>query len=438
MRTIAVVNQKGGSGKTTASINLAAVLARRGLRVLLVDMDPQGHCAAGLGVPEQRIERSIADALLMELHPAVKPLLKRTMLWGVSRNLDLAPSTVSLAGLEAAGGGLHSLKDKDRRLAALLELFADDYDICLIDCPPTIGLLTFNALRACREALMPVETGYFALRGAERQAATIDTLMKRLGRSIAVRLLPTLYDPKSALAGEILATIQRRFADSVVPIVIHEHDQLREAASLGQPIVEYAPDSPSHRDFERLATWIIENPPPPAAFSELPDVAAPDSRTIETSPLAAGDLHRRTAPSGGRAAELARKVRERLDRPDPALPSRGEATACIAAPTIPAWDPSPVGFGVTCTPFGVEFVQPGETGHGLAVVGDFNCWSETPMHYVGEENVHKAVVQLPPGRYHYRLVIDGRTCIDPHNVYTWPNEFGEEQSVFIVEGPQHR
>ncbi|TVQ52776.1 MAG: hypothetical protein EA377_09380, partial [Phycisphaerales bacterium] len=143
MRTIALVNQKGGCGKTTTAINLAATFARRGVRTLLIDMDPQSHCAAGLGVPEAHIESGIAEAMLHENPATLDP---EDYLWKVARNLDLIPSTTRLAGLEAPTGGLHQRPDRDRRLEYVLCGLRDRYDLCLIDCPPTIGLLTFNAL----------------------------------------------------------------------------------------------------------------------------------------------------------------------------------------------------------------------------------------------------------------------------------------------------
>ncbi|MHC4711482.1 MAG: ParA family protein [Planctomycetota bacterium] len=202
VRTIAIVNQKGGCGKTSTAINLAAVFAHRGLRTLLVDMDPQAHCAIGLGVPEGGIEQSVAEALLKADRADFDP---PSAVWEVGGNLDLLPSTMRLAGLEAPGGGLHELSDRDRRLTHLVGRFAGCYDRCLIDCPPTIGLLTFNALRAAREALIPVETGFFALRGADMQWKTIHKLIERIGRPIACHLLPTLYNADSALAGDILA-----------------------------------------------------------------------------------------------------------------------------------------------------------------------------------------------------------------------------------------
>jgi len=182
LRTIAIVNQKGGCGKTTTAINLAAIFARRGRRTLLVDLDPQCHCAAGLGVPESEIERGIGEAMIA---PNRGTFESADILWEVARHLDLAPSTTRLAALEAPGGGLHELPDRDRRLAAVLERWRDRYDLVLIDCPPTIGLLTFNALRAAREAIVPVETGYFSLRGAEKQWKTIQRIIDRLNRQVS-------------------------------------------------------------------------------------------------------------------------------------------------------------------------------------------------------------------------------------------------------------
>lgn len=277
MRVLAIVNQKGGCGKTTTAINLAAALAEQGGRVLLVDLDPQSHCAAGLGVPEARIEFGVAQALLCEPPGGTDPM---AWLWEPARGVRLAPSTVALAGLESARGGLASLPDRDRRLARYLERVARHFDWCIVDCPPTIGYLTFNALRAADEALVPVETGYFSLKGAEKQLATIAALVQQLGRALPVRLVATLHRDGSQLSNDILGAIGRRFGTQVAPVPIRDHELLREAASFGQSIVEFAAASPAHQDFRALAAWIATAPAElPAAEAATPDAAFPATNT---------------------------------------------------------------------------------------------------------------------------------------------------------------
>jgi len=305
MRTIAIVNQKGGRGKTTTSINLAATLAARGLRTLLVDMDPQGHCGAGLGVPEDRIESGIAEALLAEPVGGERP---ESMLSEVARNLRLAPSTVALAGLEAARGGLASVSDRDARLARLLDRLADRFDWCIVDCPPTIGLLTFNALRAADEALVPVETGYFALKGSERQVATIEAMAARLGRPLPLHILPTLHRPSAKLAADLHAAIERRHGAATLPVSIREHESLREAAGFGQPITEYAPGSEACADFNRLSDWLLEHPVActRSAFESSPVVppADPDPQPpAEAQSPRVADLLARVRAHAGLASE---------------------------------------------------------------------------------------------------------------------------------------
>lgn len=256
MRTLAVINQKGGCGKTTTAINLAGVFASRGLRTLLVDMDPQGHCAAGLAIPEQRVDLHIGDAMLA---PDSQPVDPKRLLWRVSRNLDLAPSTVKLAALEAARGELAQRSDAETRLKLVLSRFDSQYDICLIDCSPAIGMLAFNALVAAQDVIIPVETGFFSLQGATKQVNAIKAVGKRLGVTPTHRLLATMHDPSSVLSQDLLDELKRRFGGRVIPVVIRSDQALRESASFGQPVVEYARESTGARDYNALADWLVEN-----------------------------------------------------------------------------------------------------------------------------------------------------------------------------------
>lgn len=281
MRVIAIINQKGGCGKTTSAISLASVFARNNFRTLLIDLDPQGHCAAGLAVPESRLDLDIGDAMLLPAHQNIDC---SRLLWRVARNLDLAPSRMKLAGLESPTGGLFQLEDKEHRLAQAIERInqacGSVYDVCLIDCPPSIGLLTYNALAAAKEVIIPVETSYFSLQGAARQMATIRSLTRRLGSRVKSRLLPTLHDPASPLARDLLDELRRLFPTQVIPQVIRYDVALKEATSFGQPIDDYAPDSPGAQDYAALGEWLIQH-------ANLDRQLEPD----EMDALANGTLH---------------------------------------------------------------------------------------------------------------------------------------------------
>ena len=435
MKTIAVVNQKGGCGKTTVSINLASALADAGHKVLLVDMDPQSHCATGLGVPDEQIKMSVGDALLKA---DSEDLDIASHVWEVAGNLDLLPSTMRLAGLEAPGGGLHELPDRDRRLAILLARLDDRYDRCLIDCPPTIGLLTFNALRASREALIPVETGFFSLRGAEKQWRTIRQLVERIGRPIACHLVPTLYNEDSALATDILAALRRQFAGQVIPVVVHEDEVVREATSFGQPVIEYAPQSRARDDLEKLANWLEDHPPHSGVQIEIVHGAGDRGRSGEMALTRSGEALQGLAlspPAGlGRAAELAHRIRGLKGRIDKRASDHDQHDEPTPGPSAPM----PPVFGAIVMTRGVRFAHPAEANKHVFVAGDFNGWSatSTPLTFDEKFAMHVAVIEMPPGRYRYRLVVDGHWMADPHNEHKQVNDYGEFNSVVVVPDTQ--
>lgn len=294
MRIIAIVNQKGGCGKTTSAINLAGAAAKAGHRTLLVDLDPQSHCAAGLAIPEARIDQDIGDAMLAD--PS-KPLDSTRLLWRTFRNLDLIPSRMTLAGLEAARGGLADQPEPEQRLGRVLTRLGSQHDVCFVDCPPGIGLLTYNALAAASDVLIPVETGFFALHGASRQVATIKTMGKRLGHAPAYWLVATMHDAASALANDLLEEMRRRFGRRVAPCVIRRDPVLKEASSFGQPAIDYNPLSAGAEDYSQLLGWLLSRPP----GKGLADVAEPASESPtgirELKPLAPGEAMPPVRPS---------------------------------------------------------------------------------------------------------------------------------------------
>src|SRR5438477_8385378 len=256
MRIIAIINQKGGCGKTTTSINLAACMARLGQKTVLVDMDPQGHCGVGLAVPEDQIERTIYDTLIEPSDG--KPAKLSEIVWQIASDFDLAPSNIKLAAFEQIFAGRPGRED---RLLKSLDTVRQTYDWCVIDCPPSVGLLTFNALRACDEVLVPVETGFFSLHGLAKVMETLELLKERCNKDVLIRVLPTLYDTRTKLAREVLQELRAKFRDYLMESVVNFNTKLKEAASFGQPITEYDPGSRGYKDFVNLARELMGHRP---------------------------------------------------------------------------------------------------------------------------------------------------------------------------------
>jgi chromosome partitioning protein len=247
MRVMAIVNQKGGCGKTTTAINLAACLAAQSRNVLLIDLDPQAHATLGLSIKPEEAERGMYEVLIGEtpLEDVIRQILP---------NLSLAPSNIALSAIEQFLAGT---PERERQLAARIATLADGFDYILIDCPPSVGLLTFNALIACQEAIVPVETSFFSLQGVVKLSETIQLIGEKIGHEIAVRILPTKFDRRAGYAKDVLAKIRERFAPITMATTINLNDKLREAASLGLPITEYAPDSAGFKDYMALAREVI-------------------------------------------------------------------------------------------------------------------------------------------------------------------------------------
>lgn len=396
MRIIAIANQKGGCGKTTAAINLAACLARQGRRTLLVDMDPQGHCAVGLAVPEDQIERSVYDVLCGD-----PPAELADVTWQISNGLDLAPCTARLADMEQE---LATADDRLGRLDQALSKMADQYDYCLVDCPPSIGLLTGNALHAASEVIVPVDTGYFALHGLTRQTATITDIREQTGREMMIRILPNLYDVRTKHARQVLAELRKKFDGMVFQAHVNFNAKLREATGFGQPIIEYAPGSPGHRDFTRLANEVI-------ALGEVDTV---HHVLLE------------------QASELADRAGKLLATSTPLL---GE-NVIPDVPPLPEEIDRKIQdiYGVALTDEGVCFRVHAPDAEKVGIAADFNNWrpEDTGLFHEDGNGAFGITLDLDPGRYRYRYVIDGEWIHDPHNTYVESNPYGELDSVVEV------
>lgn len=244
-RTIACANQKGGVGKTTTVVNLASYLALEGARVLVIDLDPQGNATSGLGVDRGSLDRSVYDAVVGD--DDLGSLIVATAAPGV----DLIPASIALAGAEVELAGLDA---RERRLRRLLVPLTDRYDVIFIDCPPSLGLLTVNALTAADAVLIPLQCEYYALEGLTQLLATVDLVRDHLNPRLALDgVVLTMADARTNLSAEVAAEARRHLADRVYETVIPRSVRLSEAPSHGLPISRYAADSRGAAAYAALA-----------------------------------------------------------------------------------------------------------------------------------------------------------------------------------------
>jgi chromosome partitioning protein len=356
MRVIAIVNQKGGCGKTTTAVNLAGCLAADGARTLLVDMDPQAHATLALGIDPERLDENLYEVLADaggagRLHDVCVE---------AGPNLYVAPSGIVLSALEQKLAG-EPIETRTQRLAAALDGVASEFDYALIDCPPHVGLLTFNALRAAGEAIVPLETSYFAIHGVQKLLETIALLTERIGHDVGVRILPTLYDGRTRYARQTLSEIRQLFGDLCFDTVIRQNVKLREAAQRGRPIVEFARSANGAVDYAALAVELAASAPEPR-------------------------------PSRAAAAEARREV-------------------IVRYRDLRASD--------------------------VRIAGDFNGWVpdkgvRSLIESEGPTRVWTKILQLPPGRYQYRYIVDGEWREDPENPETAGGAVGGRNSVLVV------
>ncbi|MBN2584627.1 MAG: AAA family ATPase [Planctomycetes bacterium] len=375
MRTIAVFNQKGGCGKTTTAIHLSACLAEAGKRTMLIDLDPQGHATIGTNVKQQDVECSTYDCLV-DRDDGCAMLSLADIAWEILNDFYLAPASIMLSATE------QRLADTDNRQERLLEALRRIehlYDFTVIDCGPSMNLLSINALRAADTVIVPVETGFFAVESVGRVRETIQMVAQRTGHEPRVVILPTMYDPRTKSDRAAYKQLQRDYSDLLAETTIRFNAKLKEAAAAGSPITEYFPGCRGHKDYQSLAHELM-------------------AETVQFQMA--------------EAAESERTVRQ-------------EQAAVIQQITEEILGPNLVDDGIV-------FVARAPGAQSVRLAGSFNGWNPDAgamSRDSDNDSLWRLRVPLDRGHHEYRLVVDGRWTADPANPNTRVNEFGEFNSV---------
>ncbi len=368
MRVISIANQKGGCGKTTTAINLASSLALNGKKVLLIDLDPQAHASLGLNIDSP-------DSIYNTISKLTPRKLKlNDIITTVEKKFDLAPSNILVGTLE------QELADEIGRELKLLEVIAhqkDKYDYILIDCPPSLGFLTINAIRASSELIIPVETSRFSMQGVDHLMDIVELIRDRLNHSVVARILVTMFDSRLRHSFSMLSQFREKFAGSLFDTIIHVNVKLKECAVVGETVVKFDKYCRGSKDYFSLAKELI------TSLEGSPRVL---SQTTQSA----------SVPLSDRMQELIKKeARE-----------------------------------VLMTTFSFE----ASGAKSVYVTGSFNDWSLEESCRMKNDNGRWSVqLNLKPGSHKYQFIVDGKWHEDPRNPLKEKNSFGEINSLIEVK-----
>ena len=381
MNRIAIANQKGGCGKTTTAINLAGAIASLGKRVLLIDLDPQAHATFGLGMINNSTDKSIFN-LLTDNTEKRKGILDCII--NVTENLDLIPSNILLSTIE------QELKDTEGAVSKLHEAIYSaqlNYDYVVIDCPPSLGFLTFNALRAAELVLVPIDMSAFSLMGVGKLLGMIELIKVNIGHSPAVKALATLFDRRLKYSQIVFDEIKSFFKDQMLETIIRLNVTLKKAVAKGVTVTQFDKKSNGALDYTALANEIIR---------------------MEG------------------AEEFKKALAECSPRGEAAGAYKQEEVALPQAPRIPAIQPQE-----TSSEREAAFQISAPQAKDVHIVGDFNHWKINDASRLSrqQDGRWEKRYALAPGKYRYKFVVDGEWVLDSLNQEKEQNPFGTYDSV---------
>ncbi len=406
MRIVAIANQKGGCGKTTTAINLSASLAFLQKKVLLIDLDPQGHTTCGLGIKAEFLEKTSYNLFHDSLNSITDLIVP------INDNLSLIPTHVILSQIEQETGHMHN------RLADWIIQLSDSYDYVIIDSPPHIGLLTANALSAAEEVIIPIEPSFFSLHGLAKIFETIDSIKKTQNRKIRIHALMTRFEKRTRLAREIHEEVRKYFKEQMFHNTIDENIRLKEAAACGKSIVDFDRESLGFRNYMGLAIEVIERGliwQGDAETEKPPQVqnsGVSQSQTVTVS----SDLQ---IDGSGKEQQLllapvVTEARCSLEHQGPLDRSELSPKKVLG---------------------GVLFSLVNREATSVLIAGDFNRWVAEQLILIDETSgLWQKIVPISSGTYHYKFLVNDAWQPDPFNNVSEPNPYGGLDSVITING----
>ena len=419
MRVIAIANQKGGCGKTTTAINLAASLAFLQKKVLIVDLDSQGHATCGIGIRAEFLERTSYE-LFQETGDSI-----RDFIVPVNDFLSIIPTYLRLNQVEQ-----ENTAGQDHLKKRLAEFAQDEYDYVIIDSPPHLGLLTFNAFNAAHEVIIPIEPSFFSLHGLAKIFETLESVRKQQNKNLRIHALITRFEKRVRLAREIYDEVRKYFKAQLFMTTIEENVRLKEAAAGGKSIVDFDRNSVGFRNYMGLAIEVIER-------GLIWDAAEQQvySQVNEVSELLPGDAVTEAAELQNIEPKHAEPQRVEIDPPtqNPEPQIAAQETSPAEDHQIEIWDPEELRPKKVLG--GILFSFLNREVLSVLIAGDFNRWVAEPLLQIDENSgLWQKVIPINEGTYRYKFLVDDVWQTDPFNPRNETNPYGGIDSVLQLNG----